>query len=93
MSPAQFAKARQSHAYVGERLSVPHVLHDELRRKLGGDDPEAALRAWYAGLDAELLATKEPVPDVFAFVRPKFADWAQGQANEREMARFLAGEV
>lgn len=88
MSPIAYEKARKSFAFVGARLRVPHVLHDECRTKLGGETPDVALRAWYLALDEALETGGEPIPDVFLWLRPKFVAWAEGARLEAERERF-----
>jgi hypothetical protein len=92
MSSAHYAKKRETHRHVGTRLHVPNVLHAEFVTKLGGDDPDATLVAWYATLDAELEASKEPVPDVFQWLRPRFVAWASQSSTEAAMAKWVAGQ-
>lgn len=89
MSPSQYHKLREKFHFVGTRLRVPFVLHDELRAKLGGESPDSALSAWYASLDAEAERTKAPIPDVFKWIRPKFEEWASAQ---EEAATWAAME-
>lgn len=93
MSSSQYHRLREKNSFVGTRLRIPHVLHDELRNKLGGESPDTALSAWYAALDAEAEQTKAPIPDVFKWVRPKFEEWASESAEDAEMAKFMRGEV
>lgn len=76
VSPLQFAKMQEKFAHVGARLRVPHVLHDELRTKLGGENPDARLSAWYGEIDAEIERSGEAVPDVFTWLRPRFVAFA-----------------
>jgi len=92
-SPADYDRLKRTHRHVGARLRVPNVLHAELTAKLGGENPDAALLTWYAELDAALEASREPVPDVFTWLRPRFVEWARAQAGDVEMAKFLAGSV
>jgi hypothetical protein len=92
MSSAHYVKKRETHRHVGTRLHVPNVLHAEFVTKLGGDDPDATLVAWYATLDAELEASKEPVPDVFLWLRPRFVAWASQSTAEAAMAKWVAGQ-
>lgn len=87
-SPLAYEKAAKSFAFYGTRLRVPHVLHDECRAKLGGENPDAALRAWYLTLDEELERTGEPVPDVFVWLRPKFIGWAEAARLDAEREKF-----
>ena len=87
-SPAAYDKLRKSFAFVGARLRVPHVLHDECRTKLGGETPDVALRAWYSVLDEAVELTGEPIPDVFVWLRPKFVAWAEVARLDAERERF-----
>jgi hypothetical protein len=89
MSPLQYERLQEKNAFVGARLRIPHVLHGELRNKLGGDNPESRLQAWYSTLDEEAERTREPIPDVFAWVRPKFVELAQGASNDAVKAAFM----
>lgn len=75
VSPIQFEKAHKSFAFFGSRLKVPHVLHRECRDKLGGDDPEVVLQGWYLTLNDSAEESKEPIPDVFPWLRAKFIEW------------------
>lgn len=85
-----YERLRRTHAYVGARLRVPNVLHDEFVAKLGGEDPHSALLAWYAGLDEALELSREPIPDVFVFLRPKFTAWAQSRHTDDALAKWVA---
>lgn len=85
-----YERLRRTHAYVGARLRVPAVLHDECATKLGGDDPSGTLLAWYAELDEALELSKEPIPDVFKFLRPKFAAWAESKHTDDGLAKWVA---
>jgi hypothetical protein len=89
MSPSRYHVLKEKFTFVGNRLRIPHVLHDELRTKLGGESPDTALSAWYAALDAEAEQTKAPIPDVFKWVRPKFEAWA---SEQEEAATWAAME-
>ncbi len=89
MSPLRYEKLKQSFRHVGARLRVPHVLHDELVTKLGGDDPDAALVGWYGELDTEIERTKAPIPDVFMWLRPKFVEWSEKSAEDAAWAETL----
>lgn len=90
MRPTDFERLKKSHAHVGARLRVPYVLHDEFVAKLGGEDPHSALLAWYAGLDEALELSREPIPDVFVFLRPKFTAWAQSRHTDDALAKWVA---
>lgn len=87
MSPLRFDKLRQSHAFIGSRLRVPNVLHDELRTKLGGDNPTVRLLDWYYVLNAEVEQSGEPILDVFVWLRPKFIEWAEEAAYQAALAK------
>lgn len=88
VGPARFDRLQASNAFVGARLRIPHVFHEELRNKLGGQNPEAELRSWYQTVDAEVESTGETVPDIFKFLRPKFEVWAEERAAAAEFERF-----
>lgn len=63
------------HAACG-RVCVPADLHDELRRKLGGDEEEAdtRLRHWY--LETGAAWQEKPIgDDDYRFWRARFAEW------------------
>jgi hypothetical protein len=89
VGPLEYAKLQEKNAFVGARLRIPHVLHGELRNKLGGFDPESRLMTWYATLDEGLERSGEPIPDVFVWVRPKFVEFAQGAATEAVKEAFF----
>lgn len=91
VSPLRYAKAQESFAFFGDRLKVPHVLHQEFAGKLGRHAEQ--LPAWYASLNDAASASGEPIPDVFTWLRPKFVTWAQGMAGGDELAKFVRGEV
>jgi hypothetical protein len=90
MTSAHYDRLRKTHRHVGARLHVPNVLHDELVRKLGGDDPDGTLVAWYGALDTELEASRESFLDVFQWLRPRFVAWASEQAESAEWEKMLA---
>ena len=71
-------KQRNTFAYIGQRLKVPHKLHAESRDALGGAEPDLRLKAWYDDLDADLVLSGEPLPDVFKWLRPKREAWLSG---------------
>jgi len=89
LSPSRYHALKEKFTFVGNRLRIPHVLHDELRTKIGGESPDTTLSAWYAALDAEAEQTKAPIPDVFKWVRPKFEEWA---SEQEEAATWAAME-
>lgn len=89
VSPLRYDKARKSFSFYGSRLRVPHVLHDELRTKLGGDNPHERLCAWYLEINEEAETQRLPIPDVFEFLRPRFKTWAQSSIVDAEIAKFL----
>lgn len=88
VGPLHYAKLLEKNAFVGARLRVPHVLHDELRTKLGGVNPDAKLRAWYTQLDVGLDLSGEPIPDVFQWLRPQFVTWCEAETVNAELERF-----
>lgn len=90
-SPADYDRLKRTHRHVGARVRVPNVLHAELVAKLGGENPDAALAAWYATLDLEVEASKEPIPDVFAWLRPKFVVWAGAAVKADDWAKWAPG--
>lgn len=89
VGPLEFAKLQEKHAFVGVRLRIPNVLHGELRTKLGGENPESRLQAWYSALDEGLEQSGEPIPDVFTWVRPRFVEFAQGAATDAVKEAFF----
>lgn len=74
LSSLQVERLRETHAFVGSRLRVPNVLHEELRNKLGAEG-EVKLQEWYHQLDADVEQSGEAIPDIFDWLRPRFADW------------------
>jgi uncharacterized protein YdaU (DUF1376 family) len=90
MSPLAYERRKQQCAFVGSRLEVPHLLHGELRKMLGGLNAEADLLAWYHDLDAEIEASGEAiVPDVFRWLKARFSTWAEA-ASEPTIAERAA---
>lgn len=89
VSPIAYEKLREKFSYVGARLRIPHVLHDECRTKLGGFDAESRMMTWYGELDAELERTSEPIPDVFEWLRPLFKAWASGAVKAATRERLI----
>lgn len=91
MSPANYDRRKQQCAFVGSRLEVPHGLHSELRKMLGGADPEAALQAWYLALNDEIDESGEVIaPDVFRWLKARFSAWVAGSAKAAADARLTA---
>lgn len=80
MSPLEYERQLRIFAYIGSRLRVPRALHRDFVAALGGTTPEEDLQAWYAALDDEVCRTREPIPDRFEFLRPRFTEWAKGRA-------------
>jgi len=90
MSPLQFDKRRQACAFVGSRLEVPHGLHGDLRKRLGGDKAEFELMAWYEDLNTEIENSGEAiVPDIFKWLNAKFAAWAV-KSGEQSVEQIMA---
>lgn len=89
MSPIEYQKALQHNAFVGSRLLVPKKLHGDFRRDLGGDNPEAALMAWYDKVNEEIELTRETIaPDVWKWLTARFKSWASERAFDVEMQRL-----
>ena len=84
-----WAKKAEKFTFFGSRLRVPHVLHEELRTKLGGENPHDRLCAWYLDINEEAENDRLPIPDVFEFLRPRFKSWAQSHIADTEMQKFL----
>jgi hypothetical protein len=57
--PAPPTRAHERHAWCGDRLCVPNFVHDELTRRLSGDNADAELRRWYAQREAAYV--NEPI--------------------------------
>lgn len=86
MSPIDYQKALEYNAFVGSRLLVPKKLHGDFRRDLGGENPEAALMAWYDQVNEEIELSREAIlPDVWKWLTARFKTWAGGLA-ERDLA-------
>ena len=92
MSPKAFHNLREKFHFVGSRLRIPFVLHDELRAKLGGSNPDDALYGWYRALDAEVERDETPVVDIFEFIRPKFKVFAKSAVAEAKQAKADTAE-
>jgi uncharacterized protein YdaU (DUF1376 family) len=72
------------HVWCGEtlRVCVPETLHLDLRRKLGGDNPDARLKAFYAEGVRALDPSAPVASDVFKFWRGQFdARFAPAEAK------------
>lgn len=81
-SPLEYERRKQQCVYVGARLEVPHGLHADLRKLLGGLNAETDLLAWYADLDEEIEASGETItPDIFKWLKARYATWA-AKTNE-----------
>lgn len=93
VGPLAFEKLKQKFAHVGARLRIPHVLHSELRTKLGGVDPHGTLLAWYAVLDADVEQSGEAIPDIFEWLRPRFVQWAKDISYAAELEKFRPKEA
>lgn len=78
-SPMAYERRKQQCAFVGSRLEVPHGLHADLRKLLGGSDPEAGLMAWYLSVNEEIEVSGEPItPTIFKWLTARFSVWAKG---------------
>jgi hypothetical protein len=92
VSPLEFEKLQRYNAFVGARLRVPHKLHSDFVAALGGDEPDAVLRRWYADVDAEIEQTKEGIaPDIWKWLEARFKQWLSARSGDAEMAKFLQG--
>lgn len=93
LSAVDYEKLTRHHAYVGARLRVPKKLHADFMAALGGTDTDTRLRAWYAGVDAEIEASGEAiVPDIWKWMEARFkaftaAEVAGAKAQRDERAR------
>ena len=91
MSPMAYEKRKQQCAFVGSRLEIPHGLHADLRKMLGGVDPDAALQAWYLALNDEIDQSGEAIaPDVFKWLKARFTGWVQSKIRTDNDAKQLA---
>lgn len=91
MSPLEYEKRLRYSAYVGVRLEVPHKIHRDFMALLGGDNPDAALRAWYAEVDAEIEQTKAPIaPNVWKFLEERFKVFMAGKVTADVWAAYDA---
>jgi hypothetical protein len=93
VGPLKYMQQAANFAWYGSRLRVPHVLHDELRTKLGGADPHTTLLAWYVTVNDDAEAHGTPIVDVFVFLRPKFVEWASDAAADAELEKFRPKEA
>lgn len=96
-SPLAYERRKTQCAYVGSRLEVPHGLHADLRKLLGGANADTDLLAWYADVDEEIERTNEPIaPDIFKWLKARYARWAVqfgDNADEADMVRMLEADV
>lgn len=93
VGPLRFLQKAEKFAWYGSRLRVPHVLHDELRTKLGGTDTDARLCHWYDQVNTECDVGGTPIVDVFVFLRPKFVEWASDAAADAELEKYRPKEA
>jgi uncharacterized protein YdaU (DUF1376 family) len=75
VSPREWARLSETHAFVGSQLRVPKVLHFELMGK-SGTDADRKLQAWYLQLNSELEESGKGTGDVFAWLRPRHQAYA-----------------
>lgn len=71
----EYVRLLETHAFVGQKLRVPKVLHAELVGKSGAD-ADGILREWYERLDAGLEQSGKGTGDVFAWLRPRHQAFA-----------------
>lgn len=91
IGPREWAQKAEKFAFFGVRLRVPHVLHDELRSKLGGVNTDARLNEWYHTVNEEADASGTPIADVFKFLRPRFESWISATVGDEELRKFREG--
>ena len=89
MSPLQYARLQERHAFIGSRLQIPNALHAELRTKIGGREADARLHAWYLALNDDLERTNTPYGDVWVWVRQQFKLFARDAATEAVRVAFM----
>jgi len=70
-------KGHRGHAHCGARFCVPHFLHEEFDRQLGGSDV-VDLLAWYPKVDARAQQL-DVIEDPLAYVRGEFKKALQGR--------------
>ena len=91
MNPLAYERRKQQCAFVGARLEVPHALHVDMRKLLGGANAETDLLAWYGDLDGEIEASGEPItPDVFKWLKARFARWKAAAPTQKTTAEIMA---
>jgi len=78
VSPKEFARLQETHAFVGSVLKVPKVLHFELRGKSGANADEK-LQQWYLEVNESLELSGKGTGDVFEFLRPRHQAYALAQ--------------
>lgn len=84
-------KALKFNAFVGVRLDVPHKLHGDFVRQLGGDEPDTKLRTWYAEVDTEIEISREAItPDVWKWLDARFKAWAPSVVVDPEWVKLEA---
>lgn len=84
-SPTAGLGTHRNHASCG-RVCVPAALHEELRRKVGGDEDDAdrRLRAWYREVDDAWQDPSRAIGDSdWDFWRARFREW-QGTTADRK---------
>ena len=75
-SPVYIEDRLQHCRFVGSRLEVPHGLHAELCKLLGGANADPELDAWYAAVDAEIEASGEAIiPNEYKWLKARYATW------------------
>lgn len=90
-SPAEYHRKLEFCAFVGSRLEVPKGLHGELRKLLGGVDPDASLMAWYLTLNDELEESGEAIrPTVYKWLHARYQAWVAVSAKDSTAAQIDA---
>ena len=90
-SPLQYEKRKSQCAFVGSRLEVPHGLHGELRKLLGGANAEFELQGWYTDLNIEIEDSGESItPDIFKWLHARYGQWRKVTSDGQDEAELLA---
>lgn len=73
MSPREYHRLSETHAFVGDRIRIPNALHAQLTVQLGDPTPER--NAWLLRFYQELNETRDPnetIPNIFKWVQARF---------------------
>lgn len=86
--PTLVRKRKPWNHHEGERIEVPATWHFAHVKKLGLEDAEAKLMAWYEELDAQLVRSRRPVGNWFKWLDACYEPWATDLAVSDELERF-----